>query len=111
MDVVSDNDTSGRPFPTGGVSPVPLENHRWVLVSQDPDFNTLYLYAAWAKNCTELDPTTGSCELDIGHNSSDAGQVHYYVSCKSGYELYGTGAESKCVTHGDADYIQIIVPD
>jgi len=109
-EVSADTPAVARVWPdsTGGQPGTKLRNTNWVLVTDDQNFQTLNLYAAWAKNCPSPFPDgMEKCNLTIGAD----GSVTYVVKCLDGYDIQGAGAESKCVTHGDADYIQIIVPD
>lgn len=99
LPAVSTNDSNGMVWPatTGGMSPVPLSNKKWVLVTDNPDFQTLNLYAAWAKNCpSSLPAGMKKCNLTIGTN----GLVTYAVECQDGYEMQGAGADAKCIIPG-----------
>ncbi|MBQ6027696.1 MAG: hypothetical protein IJL21_04065 [Alphaproteobacteria bacterium] len=99
LPAVSSNSSTGMVWPatTGGMSPVPLLNTKWVLVTDNPDFQTLNLYAAWAKNCpSPLPAGMKKCNLTIGTN----GSVTYAVECQDGYEIQGAGADAKCIIPG-----------
>ncbi len=99
LSAVSINDSTGMVWPgnKGGISPAPLQNNKWVLVTDNPDFQTLNLYAAWAKNCpSPLPAEMKKCNLTIGKD----GSVTYAVECQDGYEIQGAGADAKCIVPG-----------
>ena len=109
LSAVSINDSNGMVWPaaTGGMSPVTLPNKKWVLVTDNPDFQTLNLYAAWAKNCpSPLPAGMAKCNLTIGTN----GSVTYAVECQDGYEIQGAGADAKCVDPNAGDWYNIEFP-
>ena len=99
---VSSNSSTGMVWPatTGGMSPVTLSNKRWVLVTDDPNFQTLNLYAAWAKNCTNKN----YCTLKIDAN----GGVTYTITCPNGYTQIGDGADANCVDPNAGDWRYVI---
>ncbi len=99
LSAVSINDSTGMVWPgnKGGISPAPLQNNKWVLVTDNPDFQTLNLYAAWAKDCPiQLPAGMAKCNLTIGTD----GSVTYAVECRDGYEMQGAGADAKCIVPG-----------
>ena len=87
---VSTDNQTGNVWPAGGS----LNNKKWVLITTDPNFSVLKLYAAWAKKCETIE--NGTCNLEIGSN----GAVSYNVNCMSGYEQYGNGANAICIVPG-----------
>ena len=89
---VSENSSTGKVWPSTRTT---LANKSWVLATTDANFNGLNLYAAWAEKCNNVD--NGTCTLDI--NSS--GAVDYGITCITGYEPRGTGADVKCVAPGE----------
>ena len=99
---VSVDDSTGLRWPAGS-NPLLLNNTSWVLATTDANFNGLNLYAAWAEKCNNVD--NGTCTLDI--NSS--GAVDYGITCITGYEPRGTGADVKCVAPGE-NWNSIILP-
>ncbi len=106
LPAVSGDSSTGMVWPatTGGMSPVTLSNKKWVLVTDNPDFQTLNLYAAWAKNCpSPLPAGMAKCNLTIGTN----GSVTYAVECQNGYEMQGAGADAKCVDPNAGDWHNI----
>lgn len=107
LSAVSSDDSTGMVWPgnKGGISPAPLQNNKWVLVTDDSDFQTLNLYAAWAKNCPSTPPAgMKKCELTIGKD----GSVTYAVECQDGYEMQGAGADAKCVDPNAGDWRYVI---
>ncbi len=109
LSVVSINDSNGKVWPgnKGGISPAPLQNNKWVLVTDNSDFQTLNLYAAWAKNCpSPLPEGMAKCNLTI---SAD-GSVTYAVECLDGYVIQGAGADAKCVDPNAGDWHDIEFP-
>ena len=106
LPAVSSDDSTGMVWPgnKGGISPAPLQNNKWVLVTDNSDFQTLNLYAAWAKNCpSPLPAGMKKCDLTIGTN----GSVTYAVECLGGYEMQGAGADAKCVNPNAGDWDSI----
>lgn len=98
-EVSADSPAIGRVWPDGkgGQPGARLSNTSWVLWTDDSDFQTLNLYAAWAKNCPKSLPTgMKKCELTIGKD----GSVTYAVECQDGYEMQGAGADAKCIVPG-----------
>lgn len=104
LSAVSSDDSIGMVWPatTGGKSPVTLSNKKWVLVTDDLNFQTLNLYAAWAKNCTN----TNYCTLKIDDN----GGVTYTITCPNGYTQIGDGADANCVDPNAGDWHSIEFP-